>query len=368
MTAKYDKNGVKDEIRTALVSAFVTCVICGLIVLYSDRFTTTIFIMMCCVGALLLLAALVAFLHFRRRDSLTQLSRDSIMDILRFEGYHPYVEDGWIFFKVNGETYAVVYDELKFSLIYRFGISADEQQIRDIAVKVSDSIIMAKFYIHNLPQEDKNLVVDIRVDKCCYYAEDLRKTFPIMMDILCETISRFAHMYNELNDAKGGEATRRDDIYHPEFRWLPDVVFKAVRERNLVPEALTDEGWIRQNILERVSSKDIAKEWESFRINRVEHYGDYKLIVYQFPEPKVVPEAKYGAVLMNTKTLEIDYYTLELTYDNKWVYGSMSSERHANYDSVESPDLERFIEWIFSNDKQVVASHDYTEKGSDNIN
>lgn len=369
MTAKRDKNDVKDEIRTALVSAFVTCVICGLIALYSDRSTTTIFVMICCVGALLLLAALIAFLRFRRKDTLTSLTREGVMDVLRFEGYYPYVDDeGDLIFKINGETYVVDYDRAIFSLSYRGRVSGNEQQIRDIAMRVSDGIIISKIIVHKLPQESDNLGVDIRVDACSYYAEDLRKTFPIMMDILRETISRFAHMYNELNDAKGGELARRDDIYQPEFRWLPDVVFKAVREGNLVPEALTDEDWLRQNIMHGVSSKDIAKEWESFRINRVETYGDYKLIVYQFPEPKITPEAKYGVVLMNTKSLEIDYYTLEMTYNNKWVYGSMTSERHINYGEVESPDLELFIEWVFSNDKQIVASRDYTEKVSDNIN
>ena len=32
----------------------------------------------------------------------------------------------------------------------------------------------------------------------------------------------------------------------------------------------------------------------------------------------IVPEAQYGAVLMNTKTYEIDYYTLEMTFNDRW--------------------------------------------------
>jgi hypothetical protein len=104
------------------------------------------------------------------------------------------------------------------------------------------------------------------------------------------------------------------------------------------------------------------EEWNSFKINRVDKFGDYKLIIYQFPEPKVAPEAKYGAVLLNTNTLDSNYYTLEMSVEDRWFYGGVSEDRHLNYGKAESADLDRFIEWIFSNDKQIEASTAYTKE------
>ncbi len=297
------------------------------------------------------------------------ITKEKIMDIIRFEGYYPRMdEDGEITFKIEGKTYCVEYDGAKLRLSYRFAISPSEYkvtvaQIKELATSVSEGIIMANVDIIELPVDDR-LGVAISLYAFCYYDEELRKSFHVYLEIVREAIARFGQGFELLSN----ETPRRSDIYEPEFRWMPDVLFKAVADGRLAPEALTDEDWIRKNIQKGVSSEDIAKEWNSFKINRVDNYGDYKLIVYQFPEPKVVPEAKYGAVLLNTQSLEIDYYTLEMTYNNKWVYGSMSTECHNNYGEVDSPDVEKFIEWIFTKDKQIVASRDYTKERQETVN
>lgn len=325
--------------------------------------------MICGVGVILLLSAITAFFHFRRRDKLLPLTREGIMDIIRFEGYIPRLEeDGRIVFKVEGRPYRVNYDAPKLHLWHGFAVLPSEHkvkvaQIKELATAVSKGIIMAEIDVKEFPDEDM-VGISVSLYAFCHYDEELRNTFPIYLDIIQEAMARF----NQNLELLSNELPRRNEIYQPEFRWLPDVLFKAVTEKRITLEALTDEEWLRENIQNKASSPEMAKEWDSFRINRVDNYGDYKLIVYQFPEPKVVPEAKYGAVLMNTQTLAIDYYTLEMTYNGKWVYGSMSTECHNNYGEVDSPDLEKFIEWIFTKDKQIVASRDYTKEKQKTVN
>ena len=97
----------------------------------------------------------------------------------------------------------------------------------------------------------------------------------------------------------------------------------------------------------------LIKEWDNFKIQSVNTYGGYKLIIYAYPQPKVIAEALYGGILLNTATRQAQYYTLEYSYDNKWVLGSMNAKReHNNYGTIDSPDLDHFIAWIFNSIKQ----------------
>ena len=41
---------------------------------------------------------------------------------------------------------------------------------------------------------------------------------------------------------------------------------------------------------------------------------DHTVIFYNFPEPRQIPEALYGAVLINNITGKAKYYTLEYGY------------------------------------------------------
>ena len=298
-----------------------------------------------------------------------KLTKEKLMDIIRMEGYYPQLDDdGGIIFKIDGDTYNIEYDGARMELSYIFPLSRDEEEIKKLAIIATDNIIMSKIYVRAIPDSNGEIVVSICVDAFCVYDFECKKVFSTYLRIVRETLARFEKAYEAIQHIDDPQELRRGDIYEPEFRWMPDVLFKAVKEGTLDPAALTDEDWIRQNIQKNAAISYVAKEWDSFKINRVDNYGDYKLIIYQFPEPKVVPEAKYGAVLMNTKTLAIDYYTLEMTYNGKWVYGSMSTECHNNYGEVDTADLDKFIEWIFTKDKTVVASRDYTKERQETVN
>ena len=49
---------------------------------------------------------------------------------------------------------------------------------------------------------------------------------------------------------------------------------------------------------------------------------------------------------------------MEMTFNDRWVYGKMTTECHSNYGELDTPDLDKFFGWIFTKDKQVVAKYD----------
>ena len=56
--------------------------------------------------------------------------------------------------------------------------------------------------------------------------------------------------------------------------------------------------------MHRCSDEDVKSEWKQFKIVRVDKFGDYKLIIYQFPKPRIAYEAKYAALMINTRSFE----------------------------------------------------------------
>ena len=74
--------------------------------------------------------------------------------------------------------------------------------------------------------------------------------------------------------------------------------------------------------------------------------NNYKLILYTFPEPDEIPEALYGAVLLNRTTNKAEYYTLECGWKGAWFLGSMTLECHRNYGNLQSREREDFVKWV----------------------
>lgn len=70
------------------------------------------------------------------------------------------------------------------------------------------------------------------------------------------------------------------------------------------------------------------------------------MALYIFPKPRQVPEAAFGAVLINTTDNNARYYTLEYSFDGAWVLGSMDQTTHSNYGNLENPSLKSFIDWV----------------------
>ena len=294
------------------------------------------------------------------------LTRNAIKDFLTQRGLSPEPIDGNEGFKfISNDTYFKLFYDGDYTLTIRYGCELEENDVK-IAGKILDSYegkVLGCFRrIYELPKEDGSITYALICDADFFveYVDQFQRAFPRYLHSVELAVNNLFVSLNRYNREVQNEDNFRGDIYNPEYRLIP-YMLQGVKSDHLLPDALVDEEWIRREIQTRCSSNECKEEWDSFKINRVNKFGDYKLIIYQFPEPKIAPEAKYGAVLLNTNTLDSNYYTLEMSVEDRWYYGGVSEDRHLNYGEAESTDLDHFIEWIFSNDKQIEASTDYNK-------
>ena len=336
-------------------------------------------------GALYLAVASILYLVTRlRRNSISQalrkeleaearkkalprlLTRNAIKGFLTQRGLSPEPIDGndGFNFTSHDSYYKLFYDG-EYNLTIRYACELEEGDAR-IAEKILDSYdgkVLGCFRrVYEISKEDGGITYVLICDADFFveYVDHFERAFPRYLHSVELAVNNLFVSLNRCNRKEQNEDNSRGDIYNPEYRLIPRIL-QGVKTDHLLPDALVDEEWIRREIQTRCSSNKCKEEWNSFKINRVNKFGDYKLIIYQFPEPKVAPEAKYGAVLLNTNTLDGNYYTLEMSIEDRWYYGRVSEDCHLNYGEAESTDLDRFIEWILSNQKAIMTSTNYKQ-------
>ena len=295
------------------------------------------------------------------------LTRNIIKDYLEQQSLSPEPIDGNEGFKfISHDIYFKLFYDGDYSLTIRYGCELEENDVK-IAEKILDSYegkVLGCFRrVYELPKEDGSITYALICDADFFveYVDHFKRVFPRYLHSVELAVNNlFVSLNRCKREMQSVTAPRRDDIYQPEYLWFSGLV-KSISQQATLAEALVDEDWIRKEIQSKCQDEAIRAEWDSFKINRVDRYGDYKLIIYQFPEPKVAPEAKYGAVLLNSTSLEGNYYTLEMSIEDRWYYGGVSEDRHLNYGEAPSDSLDQFIEWILGGQKTVEASTDYTK-------
>ena len=296
------------------------------------------------------------------------ISISVISDYLSENNYLPeFVQDGkyWTFTYREG-LYALYYDSL-CRMFIRYSLRLNHPQMASIIDGIIDPYKVKEFgvqmWIRENKLEDGQLEYALEVVSE-FFAEDeneFKKWFPRYLGNINQAICRVEEAYQkEVEMLNRSDEEYRADIYGGEYRFVP-ILLKAISENRIAAEALTDEEYLRETIKEKCADEVVRAEWDSFVIKRVDNYGNYKMIVYKFPEPKFVPEAKYGVVLIDMATKKSSYYTLELSYDDMWYYGGVKDNTHENYGPAESADLDRFIEWVLSSNKPVHTSTNYGE-------
>jgi hypothetical protein len=141
-------------------------------------------------------------------------------------------------------------------------------------------------------------------------------------------------------------AERRHDIrYHVQQYFIPEMV-ECVEDGYLPYIALFPSAQWYSNLRMEYDIEDLkaAKVWESFE--KIQMDEDKMIILYTFPQPQDVPEAIYGAVLVNQTTNEVKYFLLEASYEDKWAVCSRNTSMHSCHEFWDSPDKEKFIEWV----------------------
>ena len=131
------------------------------------------------------------------------------------------------------------------------------------------------------------------------------------------------------------------DIHHARYELQYVYIPKLVDEVN--------DGYLPSTALNIVKGWNIWQdcEWEDgFYIDRLEVGKDHTVIFYNFPEPQQIPEALYGAVLINNITGKAKYYTLEYGYLDSWFIGSKTLKGHRNYGTLDSRERSAFMKWV----------------------
>ena len=309
--------------------------------------------------------------HITEYEQQDILSKHAIQSVLFHWGYTILEDDephngrfDTIRFENNECKFVLAFDLPIVMINCIFGVKMDIRLARAIAAEVAESFVVVKIYVSK--SFNNNGVADVRfaIETLVQYTDEFRVQFPQYMDILAEARQRFGSLLEKYGTY---DSLRRRNIYDKEYHEIPAIV-DGVTDGNINPEALWDDESGLRGYLRRDCAPSMQAEWDAFRILRVDNYGDYKLIIYQFPEPKEVPEALYGVVLLDTKTHRAEYYTLEYSYNGKWVYGSTSRGKHFNYGEVDSPDLELFVAWIFSSDKKLLHYTDLSSNDNETVN
>ena len=132
--------------------------------------------------------------------------------------------------------------------------------------------------------------------------------------------------------------------YSLQYKFIPDLV-AGVSKGEISPNAiLATEGW--ENFMKKHVDENFFLEWDELHCDGIKINDTYVMALYIFPKPRQVPEAAFGAVLINTTNNDAKYYTLEYSFDGAWVLGSMDQTTHRNYGSLENPGLKSFIDWV----------------------
>lgn len=141
----------------------------------------------------------------------------------------------------------------------------------------------------------------------------------------------------KLNVEELFETDSHDFRYELQYIFIPRLV-----------DAVNNEE-LDSSLLYKVEDWSIWDEYpceESCDVEVLDVDNDYKLILYTFPEPNEIPEALYGAVLLNGVTNKSEYYTLEYGWEGAWIIGSMTLGCHRNYGDLQSRERNDFVKWV----------------------
>jgi|GEM_PF-4563320 len=111
-------------------------------------------------------------------------------------------------------------------------------------------------------------------------------------------------------------------LYFWEFTFIPTFLGPYERGGHTDAMFLNIGNWEK---LFKTTFKDEHKiEWNKLHVAKSSLNGK-EYIVYTFPEPKQIPEAKYGMVVLDPAKQNASYYTMECSFGGDWVLGSYAS-------------------------------------------
>lgn len=117
---------------------------------------------------------------------------------IRKEGYVPQVEEDRVMFKIAGERYDVYYQDEKFTLVKRFGLSedVDKNLLLKACAQAHDEIFMFRSYTHTFDTNTTVLCFEVEtyVNSCF----ELERYFPQYLNVINHAIERQREIYQQM--------------------------------------------------------------------------------------------------------------------------------------------------------------------------
>ena len=117
---------------------------------------------------------------------------------IRKEGYIPQAEEDRIVFKIAGERYDVYYQDEKFTLVKRFGLSedVDKDLLLKACAQAHDEIFMFRSYTHSY--DTNTTVLCFEVETYVSSLSELERYFPQYLNVINHAIERQREIYQQL--------------------------------------------------------------------------------------------------------------------------------------------------------------------------
>lgn len=144
------------------------------------------------------------------------LSVESIMDVLKQEGYVPeLVDECTVSFKKEGISYRVLYSHNRMDLTLSFTMdkpdAEEAERVRDVCRRVSDTIIMADVFLDG-PDNAGEYTIVFKISLILRTKAEFAASFAEYMDIIVELHSRF---YKEYDAGETAEVQDVDETSDP---------------------------------------------------------------------------------------------------------------------------------------------------------
>ena len=147
-----------------------------------------------------------------------------------------------------------------------------------------------------------------------------------------------------------GKETPSQELIHEcrmivEYKFIPSLVSGIPGRLVTAIDLMMIDTW--PEFMKKKYGRFFYFDWDDMSCKEIFVDDSHIIILYTFPWPSQMPEAAYGAILMNTSNKKAMYYTLELSFDNEWILGQADIDGHYNFGMpLSKPTLENFIEWV----------------------
>lgn len=131
------------------------------------------------------------------------------------------------------------------------------------------------------------------------------------------------------------------------YDFVLELINQANQNEKLGIPAMAEK-WFFEDVSKQWGLVPTDFSWDEFSIEIAHLDDDHPAIVYTFPSPSNVPEAKYGAIVINKKKNSIIYFTLEQTIrPGRWALGQNTPKEHFQVGLFDiEPTKEKFFELI----------------------